>query len=144
MGGMHSGTTGMGNASGTSSTGGFGGAPSCDMLACGFKKQEPLAGCMSCAESMHCKDQSNACDAECQEFKTCIGNCDLTDDNCITMCQSMFPAGASLFDAFLQCAACTVCASPCAGSPVMTLAMCGGAVAVGAGGAGGAGGAPKP
>jgi hypothetical protein len=143
-GGVHtsSSTGGPGGFGGTANGGGgFGGGASCDSLPCGFTPEQPLSGCLSCAESdsMLCADQSNACDVDmqCKNFKNCIGGCNISDQPCISDCRAMYPNGASLFTALLQCSACMVCANSCAGSPVMSLAMCGG----GGGGVGGAGGA---
>jgi hypothetical protein len=106
-------------------------------MSCGFKTDEPLAGCVACAASNQCATSSTACqnDMDCQSFEMCIGGCSLSDPSCISMCRALFSGGASLFDGFLHCAVCDTCPVACATSPVLALAQCGGS-----GGSGGAGG----
>ena len=95
------------SAASTSSSGGS--SSNCDMTSC--------SSCTLCVSSAGCSAPYLACigNFACSAYSTCVQNC--SDSACVALCQSFYPSGVSLYDAYAACL-CSQCPITCSGECV--------------------------
>lgn len=91
----------------TASSGGS--SNNCDMTSCN--------ACTLCVSSAGCSSSYFACIGNflCSAYASCVQNCG--DSACVALCQSLYPSGVSLYDAYAACL-CSQCPTTCSGECV--------------------------
>ena len=98
------------SASASVSTASSGGSSNnCDMTSC--------SACTLCVSSAGCSASYFACigNFSCSAYASCVQNCG--DSACVALCQSVYPSGVSLYDAYAACL-CSQCPTTCSGECV--------------------------
>ncbi len=73
-------------------------------------------GCIECALGGNCAGIYNECiaETECIDYSDCINSCG-GDPGCGDKCSMVYPKGAELYNALIECVICIECANDCMG-----------------------------
>ena len=104
-----------GSGGGSSSSSGSGGPTVCDSTSA------DCSTCITCSRTGAdglCGKPYNDClaNTDCTDFATCVANCADGDMVCTSNCESFYPTGVPIFDAYASCVICQDCYVICDGA----------------------------
>ncbi len=104
-------------SSSSSSSSSSSGAPVCDTIS------TTCSACTDCSRKSAdglCVDKYNDClgNMPCFEYAKCVGNCMDGDKVCLSNCESFYPTGIPIYDAYVSCVLCQDCYVKCDGASV--------------------------
>lgn len=111
------GSTTTSSSSSTSSSSGSSGNSVCDTTS------PTCTACTDCSRKSAdglCVDKYNDClgNMPCFEYAKCVGTCMDGDKVCLSNCESFYPTGIPIYDAYVSCVICQDCYVKCDGASV--------------------------
>lgn len=103
------------SSNGSSSTSGSGGTSTCEA------KSTTCSECIECSRKTAdglCTGKYDAClaNSDCVNYASCVGNCMDGDAVCKSNCESFYPTGIPIYDAYVSCVICQDCYGKCDGA----------------------------